>query len=177
VRVGSLAEVFMNLFLIGWAPFGAADENRAEEVVAEAAPQRRTAPIGVSPPFPWLMGKRARAALPTLIRERSVRPVLGASVRLGGGSRRTADDRLTPYLLPTADRKMGRCARWTMRMSTGLARQWVRFHVLTALRPALAGLPFGASNPSWPTFGEMPTRRARRARRVAPRAGKALQTR
>jgi hypothetical protein len=74
---------------------------------------------------------------------------------------------------------------WTPRLlphefglpATERSQELFHFHVLTALRPALAGLPFGASNPSWPTFGETPTRRARRVRRVASRAGKELQRR
>jgi hypothetical protein len=74
---------------------------------------------------------------------------------------------------------------WTPRLlphefglpGTDRSQELFHFHVLTALRPALASLPFGGSNPSWPTFGQMPTRRARRARRVASRAGQELQRR
>jgi hypothetical protein len=74
---------------------------------------------------------------------------------------------------------------WTPRLlphefglpATARSQELFHFHVLTALQPTLASLPFGSSNPPWPTFGQVPTRRARRARRVASRGGRELQRR
>ena len=57
------------------------------------------------------------------------------------------------------------------------ARELFHFHVLNALCPELARVPFVASNPPWPTFGRTQEVRGRRARRFAAQAHQELNRR
>ena len=74
---------------------------------------------------------------------------------------------------------------WTPRLlphefglpATDRSRELFHFHVLTALSPELAGLPFGGSTPSWPTFGHARPTRGRRVRRVASKVRQEMRRR
>jgi hypothetical protein len=71
---------------------------------------------------------------------------------------------------------------WTPRLlshefglpATERSRELFHFHVLTALRPELARVPFSGTNPSWPTFGRTRAARGRRLRLLAARARREL---
>jgi hypothetical protein len=77
---------------------------------------------------------------------------------------------------------------WTRRLlphefglpASDRSRELFHFHVLEALNPELARVPFAGSNPSWPSFGgaqRMRGQRVRRVRRIAGQAGREMRRR
>jgi hypothetical protein len=77
---------------------------------------------------------------------------------------------------------------WTRRLlphefglpASDRSRELFHFHVLDALNPELARVPFAGSNPSWPTFGgaqRMQGQRVRRVRRIAGQVGGEMRRR
>jgi hypothetical protein len=74
---------------------------------------------------------------------------------------------------------------WTPRLlsyefglpATERSRELFHFHVLNALSPELACVPFAGSTPSWPTFGRTRIERGRRVRLLAARARREVRRR
>jgi hypothetical protein len=74
---------------------------------------------------------------------------------------------------------------WTPRLlphefglpETERSRELFHFHVLNALGPRLARVPFSGSNPSWPTFGHTRAARGQRVRSLSTRARREMRRR
>lgn len=74
---------------------------------------------------------------------------------------------------------------WTPRLlphefglpATERSRELFHFHVLNTLSPELTRIPFGDSNPSWPTFGQTRPARGQRFRVLAAKARREMRRR